>query len=142
MSIRLKDICNKYEVYLMSATQLNGEWKEAWNRGAIIDSTYIRGGKSIIDKADGAMIILPISKMEKKDIESILSQGFYKEPNYVTHIFKNRGNRIDKAKIFSYVNMGNMRVEDQFITNTDNELMTVKKLVIKPKKKPETNYEF
>lgn len=142
MSIRLKDICNKYEVYLMSATQLNGEWKEAWNRGAIIDSSYIRGGKSIIDKADGAMIILPISKMEKKDIESILSQGFYKEPNYVTHIFKNRGNRIDKAKIFSYVNMGNMRVEDQFITNTDNELFTIKKLVIKPKKKPETNYEF
>lgn len=142
MSIRLKDICNKYEVYLMSATQLNGEWKEAWNRGAIIDSSYIRGGKSIIDKADGAMIILPISKMEKKDIESILSQGFYKEPNFVTHIFKNRGNRIDKAKIFSYVNMGNMRVEDQFITNTDNELFTIKKLVIKPKKKSETNYEF
>src|SRR5690606_6245040 len=26
MSISLKDICNKYFVYLMSATQLNGEW--------------------------------------------------------------------------------------------------------------------
>jgi replicative DNA helicase len=133
MSIRLKDICNKYFVYLMSATQLNGEWKEAWNKGAMIDSTYIRGGKSIIDKADGAMIILPISKMEKKDIEEIMKKGFYKEPNFVTHVFKNRGNRVDKAKIFSHIDMGNMRVTDLFATNTDNEPITIKKLIIKPK---------
>jgi replicative DNA helicase len=133
MSIRLKDICNKYFVYLMSATQLNGEWKEAWNKGAIIDSTFIRGGKSIIDKADGAMIILPISKMEKKDIEDILAKGFFKEPNYVTHIFKNRGNRVDKAKVFSYIDMGNMRITDLFVTNTDNELINIKKLLVKAK---------
>lgn len=138
MSIKLKDICNKYEVYLMSATQLNGEWKDAWNRGEIIDSTYIRGGKSIIDKADCAMIILPISKIEKKDIVPILAQGFYKEPNYVTHVFKNRGNRIDKAKVFSHIDMGNMRITDLFVTNTDNELITVKKLIVKPKQIEET----
>lgn len=142
MSIRLKDICNKYSVYLMSATQLNGEWKDAWNKGAIIDSTYIRGGKSIIDKADGGMIILPISKMEKKDIEEILSKGFLKQPNYVTHIFKNRGNRVDKAKLFSHVDMGNMRITDLFVTNVDNELINIKKLNIKPKKKEQPEEEF
>jgi replicative DNA helicase len=139
MSIRLKDICNKYFVYLMSATQLNGEWKEAWSRGTVIDSTYIRGGKSIIDKADGAMIILPISKMEKKDIEDILSKGFFKSPNYVTHIFKNRGNRVDKAKVFSHIDMGNMRVTDLFVTNSDNEIIEIKKLNIKIKPTEETN---
>lgn len=135
MSIRLKDICNKYSVYLMSATQLNGEWKEAWKKGDVIDATFIRGGKSIIDKCDCSMIILPISKMEKKDIEEIMTKGFYKEPNYVTHVFKNRGNRVDKAKVFSHVDMGNMRITDLFITNTDNELIQIKKLVIKPKPK-------
>lgn len=137
MSIRLKDICNRYSVYLMSATQLNGEWKEAWNKGAIIDSTYIRGGKSIIDKADGAMIVLPISKMEKKDIEEIMAKGFYKEPNYVTHVFKNRGNRVDKAKVFSYVDMGNMRITDLFVCNTDNEFINIKKLIVKPQQEKE-----
>jgi replicative DNA helicase len=139
MSIRLKEICNKYFVYLMSATQLNGEWKEAWTRGSVIDSTYIRGGKSIIDKADGAMIILPISKMEKKDIEEIMKKGFFKQPNYVTHIFKNRGNRVDKAKVFSHINMGNMRITDLFVTNTDNEVIEIKKLIIKPKQTEESN---
>lgn len=144
MSIKLKEICNKYFVYLMSATQLNGEWKEAWNKGQIIDSTFIRGGKSIIDKADGAMIILPISKIEKKDIEQILKNGFMKEPNYVTHIFKNRGNRVDKAKVFSYIDMGNMRVTDLFVTNTDNEVINIKKLKIKSKKeqKPQSKFNF
>jgi replicative DNA helicase len=142
MSIRLKDICNKYFVYLMSATQLNGEWKEAWNKGAVIDSTFIRGGKSIIDKADGAMIILPISKMEKKDIEEIMAKGFFKQPNYVTHIFKNRGNRVDKAKVFSHIDMGNMRITDLFVTNTDNEVIEIKKLIIKPKHKTESNKKF
>lgn len=137
MSIRLKDICNKYCVYLMSATQLNGEWKEAWNKGAIIDSSYIRGGKSIIDKCDVSMIILPISKMEKKDTEEIIAKGFHKHPNYVTHIFKNRGNRVDKAKIFSYINMGNMRITDLFATNIENEVINIKKLIIKPKQKEE-----
>jgi replicative DNA helicase len=137
MSIRLKEICNKYSVFLESATQLNGEWKDAWTKGAVIDSTFIRGGKSIIDKADGAMIILPISKMEKKDIAEIISQGFFKEPNYVTHVFKNRGNRVDRAKVFSHIDMGNMRVTDLFVTNTDNELINIKKLVIKPKQTEE-----
>lgn len=134
MSNKLKTLCNKYLVYLMSATQLNGEWKEAWQKGAPIDSAYIRGGKSIIDKCDGATIILPISKMEKKDIEEILSKGFYKQPNFVTHVFKNRGNRVDKAKVFSHINMGNMRVEDLFVTDLDNCLIEVPKLIIKPNK--------
>jgi replicative DNA helicase len=142
MSIRLKDICNKYFVYLMSATQLNGEWKEAWSKGAQIDSTYIRGGKSIIDKADVAMIILPISKMEKKDIEEIMKKGFFKQPNYVTHIFKNRGNRVDKAKVFSHIDMGNMRITDLFVTNIDNELIEIKKLIIKPKQETKKKLNF
>lgn len=133
MSIKLKEICNKYGVFLMSATQLNGEWKEAWKKGDIIDSTFIRGGKGIIDKADGAMIILPISRIESKAIEPILHERFGQKPNQVTHIYKNRGNRIDKAKIFSYVNMGNMRVEDLFATNTENELITIKEVKIEMK---------
>lgn len=134
MSIKLKEICNKYDVFLMSATQLNGEWKEAWKKGDIIDSTFIRGGKGIIDKADGAMIILPISRIENKAIAPILQDRFGNKPNYVTHIYKNRGNRVDKAKIFSYVNMGNMRVEDLFATNTENEVITIKEVKIDTKR--------
>jgi replicative DNA helicase len=131
MSDKLKAICNRHGVYLMSATQLNGEWKEAWLKGAVVDANYIRGSKAIVDKTDGAMIVLPISKIETEDIKPILSTGFYPEPNFVTHIFKNRGNEHDKVKVFSKINLGNMRIQDCFATNLDNELIKIEKLTIK-----------
>lgn len=62
MSDKLKGLCNKYDVYMMSATQLNGDWKEAWLKGQVIDASYLRGSKAIADKTDAAMIILPLSK--------------------------------------------------------------------------------
>ncbi len=131
MSDKLKYICNKHQVFLMSATQLNGDWKDAWQKGGQIDMNMVRGGKSIVDKADFFCIVLPISKMEKKDLEPILREKFLKEPNYVTHVSKNRGNRFDKVKIFSHLNMGNVRMEDVLVTNFDNELINVPNLKIK-----------
>ncbi|WP_243572714.1 replicative DNA helicase [Bacillus stercoris] len=131
MSDKLKGLCNKYDVYMMSATQLNGDWKEAWLKGQVIDASYLRGSKAIADKTDAAMIILPLSKKEKDAIDPILKEGFYPEPNFVTHVFKNRGNEYDKVKVFSHINMGNMRIKDCFTTNLDNELITVEKLNIK-----------
>ncbi|KDE21753.1 hypothetical protein EF83_21870, partial [Bacillus subtilis] len=58
------------------ATQLNGDWKEAWLKGQVIDASYLRGSKAIADKTDAAMIILPLSKKEKDAIDPILKEGF------------------------------------------------------------------
>lgn len=131
MSDKLKAICNKHDVYLMSATQLNGEWKNADS----IDGNLIRGSKAIIDKTDCAMIMLPITKKEKDEIKDILSTGFYPEPNMVTHVFKNRGNEYDKVKVFSNINLGNMRVKDCFMTTFDHKLLKTEKLIINKSKK-------
>ena len=45
LSTRLKDICNQYGVFIMSATQLNADWKEA----KVPDQNLLRGAKSIAD---------------------------------------------------------------------------------------------
>ncbi|MBN7742757.1 replicative DNA helicase [Bacillus velezensis] len=132
MADKLKALCNKYDVFMMSATQLNGEWKDAWLKGLQIDANYLRGSKAIADKTDVAMIILPLSKKEKEAAADIMKNGFgNKMPNFVVHVFKNRGNKHDKLKIFTYINMDIMRTEDCFTTNIDNELITVEKLNIK-----------
>ncbi|MFE7084625.1 hypothetical protein ACFU89_34800, partial [Priestia megaterium] len=132
MADKLKALCNEYDVFMMSATQLNGEWKDAWLKGLQIDANYLRGSKAIADKTDVAMIILPLSKKEKEAASDIMKNGFgYKMPNFVVHVFKNRGNKHDKLKIFTYINMDIMRTEDCFTTNIDNELITVEKLNIK-----------
>ena len=45
LSTRLKDICNKYGVFIMSATQLNGEYQTSETP----DQNLLRGAKAIAD---------------------------------------------------------------------------------------------
>ena len=45
LSNKMKDICNKYGVFIMSATQLNGQWAESETP----DQNLLRGAKSIAD---------------------------------------------------------------------------------------------
>lgn len=45
LSIKLKDICNQYGVFIKSATQLNGDWKDA----EMPDQNLLRGSKAIAD---------------------------------------------------------------------------------------------
>ena len=45
LSTRLKDLCNKYGIFIMSATQLSAEWKDA----KIPDQNLLRGAKAIAD---------------------------------------------------------------------------------------------
>lgn len=129
MTDKLKQICNRADVFLLSATQLNDGWKEAWRKGEEIDQSYIRASKAVVDKVDFACIILPPSKKELDEIEPILSKDFGQHPNLVTHVFKNRGNKHTRVKIFSHINMGTMRITDLFCTNSENELIQVDELV-------------
>lgn len=45
ISIRLKDLCNQYSVFIMAGTQLNGDYKTATR----FDQNLLRGAKSIAD---------------------------------------------------------------------------------------------
>lgn len=137
MSDKLKQLANKFEVFIMTSTQLNDGWKEAWRKGQEIDQSFISSAKSIVNKVDFAAIMLPISQKEKKEIKELSINTFGKTPNYVTHVFKNRGGKHTNVKIFSYVNMGTMRVDDLFVTDNLNSLVHVDKLEIHNKEKQE-----
>ena len=45
LSNRLKDLCNQYGIFIMSATQLNGTYKDSETP----DQNLLRGAKSIAD---------------------------------------------------------------------------------------------
>lgn len=45
LSIRLKDICNKYGIFIMTATQLNGSYVDSDTP----DQNLLRGAKAIAD---------------------------------------------------------------------------------------------
>lgn len=118
----LKLTCNKYNIYLGSATQLNDSYKDDANK----DAGALKGSKAIIEKADGGILALPVTHKDLKKLETILkSDGCFgnKIPNMAYYIFKNRGGKWKAVIVWTRLNMGTMRESDCFVTNYNYELI-------------------
>lgn len=127
LSKKLKDLTANYDVWLMSMTQVSGDYKDTSNR----DETIIRGAKAIADKADVAMIAMPPTQKELEKIRPILEEkGFIKQPNMIFTIYKNRGAKLSKLKIWVYQNLDNMRIEDLFATDKDYNPIPLEKTYV------------
>lgn len=121
LSTKLKALTRRYDVSLDSSTQISGDYKNDANR----DETIVRGAKAIIDKSDSAMIAMPPSEKELKKIESLLREMLNRPtPNLVYSLYKNRGGKWNKIKIWLHVDYGTMRTYDLFVT--DNEYRLIK----------------
>lgn len=116
-SAALKQVANKYDIYLGSATQLSSNYKEEK------DANAIKGSKAIIDKADSGIIALPATASDIKKLKPIFENNFFEIPNFAYYIFKNRGNKWNNIIIWTKLNMGNMREKDCFVTNENFELI-------------------
>lgn len=114
LSKKLKNFTRKFDVSIDSFTQVTGDFKNEANR----DQTIVRGAKSIIDKADGAMIAMPPTEKELKKVEPITRELLNKPvPNLVYSLYKNRGGKWNKIKIWLYIDYSTMRVHDLFVTD-------------------------
>lgn len=121
MSAKLKQIANRYNIWIISGTQLNNDYKQEGN----LDASSLRGSRAIGDKLDVGMISLPVSEKDMKRIKPILNQGFYPMPNHVITLFKNRRGKLNNIQIWLQVNLGTLRVKDCFVTNMAGELLDV-----------------
>lgn len=118
-SAALKILANKYDVFIESSTQLNRSAKEAENR----DTTALRGGAATADKVDHGLITFRATAKDHDNLKHILERGFYKKPNYSHWIYKNRSGR-NNCIIWTYMDLGTMREEPLFVTDTDYNLIT------------------
>lgn len=119
----LKLSCNKYNIFLGSSTQLNDSYKEDGNK----DAGALKGSKAIIEKADGGILVLPVTHKDLKKLDPILKadgQFGILVPNMAYYIFKNRGGKWKAIIIWTKINLGTMREVDCFVTNYNFELIT------------------
>jgi replicative DNA helicase len=123
---RMKFICNKLNIHFNTSSQLNGEWKNTKDG----DQNLLRGAKALADKLDVGLIGLPTTKKDLELLQPILSKGFYKVPNLVYHIYKVRRGKFNKVKLWLYVDLGNCRTYDLFLTNNDYELIPIESTTI------------
>ena len=113
LSNKLKDICNTYGVFIESATQLNGDWKEA----KVPDQNLLRGAKAIADKVDYGAILLPVSSEDIEALETILSSNIFDKPVIKLSVYKNRRGRYKDILIWCKSDRGTCRINPLFITD-------------------------
>jgi len=123
---RMKFTANKLGIHFNTSSQLTGEWKNTQDA----DQNLLRGAKALGDKLDVGIIGLPVTKKDMEMIQPILSKGFYKQPNLVYHIYKVRRGKVTKVKLWLYVDLGNMRTYDLFLTNNSYEIIPIESTTI------------
>lgn len=121
LSNKLKDICNKYGVFIMTATQLNGDAKEA----KIPDQNVLRGAKSIADKVDYGSILMNVTDEDLVSLNEILATGAFTTPNVKLSIYKNRGGRYKGLYLWCVADLGTCRIKPMFATAYNYELIPI-----------------
>jgi replicative DNA helicase len=117
----LKEIAVEHQVFIMSGTQLNGEWE----KNTIRNANMIRGSKAVVDKIDIGCISVVLSAEELSSVQAIIDQqGIVLLPNMVTDLYKNRRGELANIKIFRFFDYGTCRMTDLFMTDVYYNLRT------------------
>ena len=126
LSIRLKDICNKYGIFILSSTQLNGDYVEAETP----DQNLLRGAKAIADKIDFGSIVLPVKEKDIESLGRILTSNTFERPNLKMSIYKNRRGRYKGIYLWCNADLGCCRVKPMFATTYDYEIISLSDIKI------------
>ena len=126
-SDKLKSLCNQLDVFIFTASQLNGEYDNA----TVKDQRLLRGSKALADKLDMGCIVLEPSRAEKEKIKPILAKMVgIPEPNRATWIYKCRRGHLVRVILWQYVDLGTCRTQDLFVTDFEFKLIDVDFTVI------------
>ena len=118
MATALKDLAVELDVCVFTSTQVNAN---ADNNTNIRNEASLAGGRSTINKADNGAIMARPTKEELETLEPITS--VHGKPNLVTDIFKVRSGEWTQVRIWSIMDLGTMKREDLFITDSRLEVI-------------------
>ena len=124
---RLKVLCNKLNIHIQTATQLNRGWKR---EDGVIDSSALRGAYALGDQPDIATIMLPVQEKDEAIINSIMEnpQASFSlpfRPNAVIHVYKVRRGKYTNLKQYIYFDRGTCRVYDCFCVDAQNRYLPI-----------------
>lgn len=119
LATSLKNLAEKYDVYIETATQLNRNSKEEDNW----DATSIRGGSAQVDKVDSAQILIKAKEKHLEKVSYIIEKlGFGKPVTYLRVCYKNRAG-LDGVIMWSNLNLSTVREECLFVTDLDYNII-------------------
>lgn len=126
MSNKMKNICNQYNVFIMSATQLSGDWRESETP----DQQLLRGSKAIADKIDWGSHLLPVMQKDIDSLQEVLSRGGYQTPDMKLSIYKNRRGKYKGVYLWCKADLGTCRITPMFATRWDYTFLEMENVQI------------
>jgi replicative DNA helicase len=126
LSAKLKDLANEYGIFILSGTQLNGDWRDSETP----DQNLLRGAKSIADRIDLGMILLEVSQEDVESLQTILSANTFTKPNLKISVYKNRRGQYKSIYLWCNADLGTCRVKPMFATTWNYELISMEDLKI------------
>ena len=131
IGVRLKDLATQYGIFILSSTQLNGDYVDSKTP----DQNLLRGAKSLGDKVDGGSIMLLLTEDDKKAIQPICTKKGCAMPNLKISIYKNRRGRYNHLYLWCNADLGTCRIEPIFATHYDYTYIEMEdfKIHVKPR---------
>ena len=127
LSARLKDLANKYGIFVMSATQLNADYKQSETP----DQNLLRGAKSIADRIDVGMILLAVTDEDLVKLDPILeSNPRFLKPNLKLSVYKNRRGSYKGCYLWCSADLSTCRIQPQFCTTWNHSLLGIEDIKI------------
>ena len=120
LSDKLKNVAEKYDISIQSATQLN---RSGVGRDMQMNTNALRGGSAIADKVDMGMILHKAKESDLEKVQEIIEDsGFGNEPNMMRFLYKNREG-IPEVIFFTYLDKSTIREECLFATDYDYNII-------------------
>ena len=127
MSSKLKDITVKYDIFILSSTQLNADYQTSETP----DQNLLRGSKAIADRIDFGSILLEARKEDLEKITPFCNKNGLPIPNVKQSVYKNRGNKHKGIYIWMITNTGTCSFRGLFVTDWAYNVIDLPLLKIK-----------
>lgn len=126
LGVKLKDIANKYGIFIETATQLSGDYGDA----EVLNQSYLRGAKSLADKIDVGAIMIRLRPKDKEIIRPICDKMGIDMPDIKMSIYKNRRSKYKDILLWCQTDLGTCRINPIFATNFAYELIDIQDIKI------------
>lgn len=113
LASQLKDIAVQYGVFMMSSTQLNGDFKTSDTP----DQSLLRGSKAIADRVDAGMIMLDVTSDDIEKIKPFCDKNNVPIPNVKMSVYKVRQGRWKSIYLWMNAQKEYCRYNPVFVTD-------------------------
>lgn len=115
ISNKMKNICIEHDVFMMSGTQLSGDYRSSETP----DQQLLRGAKALADKIDVGEIILSVEQKDLDSLSNLIMQNGFDIPDLKISIYKNRRGRYKSVYLWCKADLGICRIDPMFMTTWD-----------------------